>query len=729
MFNILVKCFCVLLLTISAYTSSSAQRCNDLFEQWEYAMDTSYNFQFAIDCSKELIPQVDDSCKILIYYRLGNVFLEMPNADSAEVYINVAKKMSEAAQSEVLIIKGQLMDAALANFRNNIEEAKKILAKVGVLLAKIPEHKQLWLKYYHEMGSVANSEADYETAISFSESIIEGKYYRDSIELASNYHNIGLFHLRLSDYESASENLLKAIDINTQIAGGDLMANFLVLGYALGTWEQYETGITYLKKGIALSRKNKNDPMSLRLYITTAGFYRILEEEKKALNAIDSAFYFLETIDNSFELSKAFLEKGKIYNYLLDNPQKAEFFYTQARDQSKKTHTFSMYAPAMELLKFNLKRKNLLKSKTYLEELKDICESLNRLDYDVEYYKQSSTYYQLTGEYEKALSFYKRFHELNDSIANRDVLSRVAGMERKYNSKQKEIDILRLNQEKKQQSKLAEEATFFKKMYGGIAVLLGILAFAVFYFAQKFKKQNTSLGAAHSKLRELNQVKDRLFSIIAHDIRGMIIPFQRAGKVLTYHLEKGNNERAIMLSAELEKNSENLSTMLDNLLKWSLEQMDGYDLKSEPLHIRKELEDIMQGFSQHASYKNNILEIVPSEDEIIIFDKGAFHVIFRNLVGNALKFTEAGIISADWQKTDDELRVVISDTGIGIPPEQKRNLFDLNNSESLNGTAGEKGTGLGLHLVDQFTAKLNGQIKVISKVGQGSQFILTFPRV
>jgi len=103
-------------------------------------------------------------------------------------------------------------------------------------------------------------------------------------------------------------------------------------------------------------------------------------------------------------------------------------------------------------------------------------------------------------------------------------------------------------------------------------------------------------------------------------------------------------------------------------------------------------------------------------------------VIFRNLIGNALKFTEAGTIQADWKKSDHELQVVISDNGVGMSAEQRQKLFDINSSESVTGTAGEKGTGLGLHLVHQFTTKLNGRITVTSKIGQGSQFILTFPQ-
>jgi len=298
------------------------------------------------------------------------------------------------------------------------------------------------------------------------------------------------------------------------------------------------------------------------------------------------------------ELAKAFLEKGMLYYYLFKDHKKAEGYYMHARAFAMKGNTFSRYASTSELLTFNLERRNLENAKIYLDELKDICAELNRKDYDAQLFKESSRYYEFTGNPTKALSYYKRYHEINDSIANKDVLSRVAGMEKKFDSKQKELNILRLNQEKKEESERAEKATLLQKIFAGLASLLGVLFFSIVFFVRKIKKQNDSLELAHNKLGELNKVKDRLFSIIAHDVRGMIIPFQRAGKVLSYHLEKGNHERAKTLSTELEKNSQGLSTMLDNLLKWSLEQMDGYTLKEESFNIREEMESIMEVFSQ-----------------------------------------------------------------------------------------------------------------------------------
>jgi len=691
-------------------------------------MDTTYNLEFAISHSHEVMPLVDDSCKAEILFVIGDVYLGLSKSDSTRHYFDKANELAAEINSEYLLTKGHLMEAVLQLHHNDVEQAKKTLAPIPSMLEKLPTQVNLWIRYYSQLNVIANSEANYQDAIDYVNIMIDNGYYTDSIELANHYHNIGLAHLRLTNYPSSSENLLKAVEINKQITGGNLTANYYVLGYAYGKWEQLEPAISYLRKANELSRRDENDIMVARTYVVLSSFYRKSNRSEEAINAIDSALYLFGPIDNSFELSKAYLEKGRVNYYLLEQYEVAESLYRQAREFAKKSHTLPQYAPALELVILNLKKRNLKYAKMYLDELELICEKLNRKDYDAAYYEQASKYYEQVGDESTALNYFKRFHETNDSIANADVISQVAGMEKRFDSKQKELDILKLNQEKKEQLKLTAEATFLQKVYAGIAGLLGLLFFSILYFARKLKMQKSALELAHSELGKTNQVKDRLFSIIAHDVRGMIIPFQRAGKVLNYHLKKGNTDRVAELSTELEKNSEGLNTMLDNLLKWSLEQMNGYNLKNETLNIREELQAIMDGYAQHASFKNNTLEIISASDDMITFDKGAFHVIFRNLIGNALKYTEAGSIKADWKKTNTEIQVTISDTGIGMTPEQKQNLFDLNKNESSSGTAGEKGTGLGLHLVHQFATKLHGNIKVNSQPGHGSQFVLTFPQ-
>ncbi|RKM96356.1 sensor histidine kinase, partial [Aquimarina sp. BL5] len=223
------------------------------------------------------------------------------------------------------------------------------------------------------------------------------------------------------------------------------------------------------------------------------------------------------------------------------------------------------------------------------------------------------------------------------------------------------------------------------------------------------------------------QVKNRLFSIIAHDLRGMIIPFQRSGKILKYHINKGNHEKTIELSQALEQNSESLSNMLDNLLNWSLGQMNGYKMNLQTMSISEELNDIVLGYEQQAAYKKTKIDLKYEEDLWVNLDKGAFHVIFRNLIGNALKYTEGGNIRIEFTSEDDMFLCSITDTGVGMSQDQLEHLFSLEEKKSTIGTQGEKGTGLGLNLVYRFIKMHKGTIQVSSEKRIGTRFDLKFP--
>ena len=244
---------------------------------------------------------------------------------------------------------------------------------------------------------------------------------------------------------------------------------------------------------------------------------------------------------------------------------------------------------------------------------------------------------------------------------------------------------------------------------------------------RKLKTNQFELSLAHKKLKELDQVKNKLFSIISHDLRSMIFPFRRVSKILKHHIQKGNQEKTLLLAEDLEKNANNISVVLDNLLEWSLNQMEGYKIHVELLDIDQEFSSIFSVFEQHAEEKRVVLESKSNFSSDILFDKGAFHVIFRNLIANAIKFTEVGTVYIDWTVEKGQLIFNVKDTGIGMDSEILKNLFNTDKSVSLIGTQGEKGTGLGLSLVQQFVEKLEGQIEVHSNPNQGTLFKLTFP--
>jgi signal transduction histidine kinase len=171
-----------------------------------------------------------------------------------------------------------------------------------------------------------------------------------------------------------------------------------------------------------------------------------------------------------------------------------------------------------------------------------------------------------------------------------------------------------------------------------------------------------------------------------------------------------------------------LSALLDNLLNWAVSQQGEFPYAPEQVNIA-ELTTELQGVFQNMSSAKNIELAFEVEADITAFvDRNSTMTILRNLVGNALKFTESqGKITLSAEVAQDQTIIKVQDTGVGIPQEKLSTLFQLQEKKSTWGTDGEKGIGLGLQLAFDFAAMNKGNISVESETGVGTTFIVVLP--
>jgi len=704
-----------------------AQNSSDLCNAWRIQMDTTSNLDFAMEKSQALFLQVDETCQAEIYLLYGDVSRLKMNLDSALHFMSKGIELAKSVDATELVVHGLFKKAGIFIKKQQLETAVQLLDEGRQLLSAFPDSER-WIGYYGYMASIADEKTDYESSIAYIDSsIVVTNRLKDSTELPTLYHNKGLYLMRLSEYEKATESLIKALEIKKELTGQGQAATFYILGTCYNVWKQHEQATYYLQKGIAQSKSDGNDFILMKSYLDLATANRKLQLQEEALSAIDSALVILQTLDSPNDLAKGLLQKGIIYLHHFGLHEQAEQLFLEANNlASKYSHNSTLFSTTLAMLRLYLSKEDFRKAKKELSNLEVLAKKHKVLEFDMEFHKAAQEYYETAEEKGKALQHFKQYYHLKDSIANQEVLSKIASLETKYDTKEKELNIVQLTQEKKTQQTIVQKARFRQKVFFAIAAIL--LAFMFFggWVYWKLSQQQTALKKAHEELSEINQVKNHLFSIIAHDVRGMIMPFQRVGRILKHHIDKGNFERTITLSTELEKNAQNLSDMLDNLLQWSLQQMDGYTYTPIRFSIEEEFQQIVDGFRQKAAYKNISLQIEQAEALSILFDKGAFHVIFRNLIGNALKFTERGTVTIAWKKRQDQLIFSVKDTGVGMETKDLDQIFQLHNKETKTGTAGERGTGLGLNLVHRFVTMHDGKIEVDSKKGEGTTFTLTF---
>lgn len=242
-------------------------------------------------------------------------------------------------------------------------------------------------------------------------------------------------------------------------------------------------------------------------------------------------------------------------------------------------------------------------------------------------------------------------------------------------------------------------------------------------------KRTEELRANELKLRQMNAEKDKLFSIISHDLRSPFSAILGLSEALTEDIEYFTQDQIITYTASIHQSAQSAYRLIENLLAWSNLGRG----KFNPVWTSEQLwlivEEIMQVLVHAADKKDIELNAEIDHHIILKTDKNMLMTILRNLVSNAIKFTQRGGKVLLKAITDESGRILIYciDTGIGMRQEVVDNIFNFTDNTSSRGTENETGTGLGLVLCKEFAEKLNGTIKVESKPGEGSKFILILP--
>jgi signal transduction histidine kinase len=179
----------------------------------------------------------------------------------------------------------------------------------------------------------------------------------------------------------------------------------------------------------------------------------------------------------------------------------------------------------------------------------------------------------------------------------------------------------------------------------------------------------------------------------------------------------------------LYSSAKNVFQLLENLLQWSRSQRGKLEFNPGKIELDKVLSGVIGLLKENAEAKNIELSVILQPEDMIVFaDRQMLETILRNLISNAIKFTnKGGVIQIDALQNEKEAILKVTDNGVGIAPEIKGRLFKIDSHQSLPGTENEKGTGLGLMLVREFVARHGGEIGVESRVGSGSTFYFTLP--
>ncbi|MDP2037144.1 MAG: PAS domain S-box protein [Ignavibacteria bacterium] len=242
------------------------------------------------------------------------------------------------------------------------------------------------------------------------------------------------------------------------------------------------------------------------------------------------------------------------------------------------------------------------------------------------------------------------------------------------------------------------------------------------------KLAEEKLIASEKQLRETNIMKDKFFSIIAHDLRS---PFQGLLGISSILSEEDDLtiEERVLYAKKLNEGLKTQYSLLDDLLAWSRLQRGVMEYKPEESIPREDIEEVLNPFNTTIEKKNILLTFVCEETLSAKYDRNMFGAVIRNLVSNAIKFTpDNGSIFLNAIQTDKDLVISVTDNGIGISKEDLPKLFRIDSHFIRRGTHDEGGSGLGLVLCKEFIEKHGGKLWVESAVNVGSTFSFSIPK-
>ncbi len=566
-------------------------------------------------------------------------------------------------------------DSALHYSLKSIENREKMAEPMGLA------------KSYGTIGNIYYKKGLYTPAIEYYvKSLGEFESEGDDINAAVGYNNVGVLYEELDENDRALEYYNKSLEIMQ----------------AAGDWE-----------GMAMNYTNIGSVMQRRAQYETA-----LEYFQMALEATLSA-------SNRARMGGRYHALGNAYLKLKEY-QKANEFLTKALEEASKNEQQEIIAKSkidLGILYQETTKRNL--SLTALQEALTLSKSIGNMALAADASIALSNVHSEMGNHREAYDLYIEYNALTDSIANVDNAKRITRIQTEYEYNQKE-EQLKAEQEIKEASLRQENQRNLIIAGSGGSITIVIALFIYFQYRQRNRYAKV-VEEKNEQLSETMASKEKLFSIIAHDLKSPLSAFSSISATLADNIDSFEKEQIATFLKKFEKSSHNLSGLLNNLLQWSLSQTGSLKVQPENLNIKESMESAVRPLTDLAESKGVKLTI-DVEAQTVSADARMLETIIRNLVSNALKFThEGGSVTLSTRIDRDHLLINVQDSGIGMEEEEAAKLFDVKYDPSKIGEHEEKGTGLGLILSKELVEKNNGTIGVKTEKHKGSVFYFTIP--
>jgi len=618
------------------------------------------------------------------------------------------------------------------------KEATELAIKTELPSLKYSANQQLALSY--SLGGDFTSALKYETIC-----LQLAFLLNDSTNIGLSHSNVGNYYYEIGEYDEAYYHLTQAYRILqrfSKTSSDSLYMNIALhnVGRVFKELGQYEVALKHLRLSQKISEKigdaegkpyslDEIGDVELRLgdYDSALHYLKLSLLEGKKIFASNSLTSIRELQPKTYsKIAKAYLNKGDF--------DKVFIYY----DSTYKIHELTgnkLGIAEVELGRGTafIRQAKFEEAMHYIERALTLAKEINARVLETSCYEQLSILWEKKGDFKKSLEYFKQYKVLGDSLFSNEMQQKLLRDQIGFETATRDDQIAALTRVEEVQKSELRKTEFIRNILVVVVALTAILLFTVYRSGQR-RKQINALLLQHQEemekrskeLEQLNEVKDKFFSIISHDLRSPI----NALAGLMDLLDKGAIASHELPTAikELRIRFNHTRSLMNNLLDWTVLQMDKMNLQAGNIQLHKLAEENIELVGSIQNKKIKMVNSVP-ENAIGYGDSNTINLVIRNLMTNSIKFTnDGGEISISAESQGKDWVISVRDNGIGMSADIQKKLFDKINPYSTRGTANEKGTGLGLILCKEFVEKNGGRIWVESKENEGSTFWFTVPK-
>ncbi|MDM8159625.1 tetratricopeptide repeat protein [Labilibaculum sp. K2S] len=536
---------------------------------------------------------------------------------------------------------------------------------------------------------------------------------KDSVQLAYSYNNLGDLYLLTGNIPLAlkfSEYSLQIFNILNHSAGKSYA--YVNMGLVYREKKDFDLALDYFEKAKSLWKELGDE---LGMGSVTMEIARTYE----AKGDIDVAMtYYQQSYQKSLGSSNvryaAFCLSGMANIFYLKKEYNKAFDYYQKAlklDQERR-HNFGLVDDYISLALVYAHKNERKEAETALHKALGVAGKLGLNAKILKTYRAFVELYKVVDDQSKAMASYDRFSLVYDSILSIQQFEIIEEMQNRFMIRQ---TLSETEQEL--------ESRKFQELYLVIIIILMLIIAVILYWRyQSQRKLNLQLA-------EINQTKDKLFSVISHDLKNPFNSLIGFSGLLVEESREGDYQNTEKFAGYIHQSSVEGMKLLTNLLDWSRSQTGAISYYPTSISFDRMFDELNSFFDSDLQQYKIKIEFHNLIEEEVMADPDILRTILNNLISNAIKYTnEGGLIRLDAARTKSHVNIKVKDSGTGMSQEIMDRLFD--NSKTTNSTQGlhnEQGTGLGLSICAELIRIHKGTIKVKSELGKGSTFEIEFP--